>query len=92
MKPQFDQLTSALVFLPPMLIRITLLMKVPCRFNASGIFMYIASPQQCDLTLSDHPSVEGAGGGARTRDRRVAADLRDKFDCSRIAKIICESF
>ncbi|GFO18692.1 hypothetical protein PoB_004519700 [Plakobranchus ocellatus] len=39
-------------------------------------FLYIASPQQGDLRLSDPPSGQGAGGGARTRDRRVPADLR----------------
>ncbi|GFO36132.1 hypothetical protein PoB_006263700 [Plakobranchus ocellatus] len=41
-----------------------------------GEFLYIASPQQGDLRLSGHPSGEGAGSGARTRDRRVPADLR----------------
>ncbi|GFN96428.1 hypothetical protein PoB_002293400 [Plakobranchus ocellatus] len=35
-----------------------------------------ASPQQGDLRLSGPPSGQGAGGGARTRDRRVPADLR----------------
>ncbi|GFN75592.1 hypothetical protein PoB_000209800 [Plakobranchus ocellatus] len=39
-------------------------------------FFYIASPQQGDLRLSGPPSGQGAGGGARTRDRRVHADLR----------------
>ncbi|GFN83382.1 hypothetical protein PoB_000988800 [Plakobranchus ocellatus] len=39
-------------------------------------FLYIASPQQGDLRLSGPPSGQGAGGGARTRDRRVPADLR----------------
>ncbi|GFO27834.1 hypothetical protein PoB_005433900 [Plakobranchus ocellatus] len=34
------------------------------------------SPQQGDLRLSGPPSGQGAGGGARTRDRRVPADLR----------------
>ncbi|GFN92307.1 hypothetical protein PoB_001881300 [Plakobranchus ocellatus] len=38
--------------------------------------LYIASPQQGDLRLSGPPSGQGAGGGARTRDRRVPADLR----------------
>ncbi|GFO50650.1 hypothetical protein PoB_007715500 [Plakobranchus ocellatus] len=33
-------------------------------------------PQQGDLRLSGPPSGQGAGGGARTRDRRVPADLR----------------
>ncbi|GFO34219.1 hypothetical protein PoB_006072400 [Plakobranchus ocellatus] len=35
-----------------------------------------ASPQQGDLRLSGPPSGQGAGSGARTRDRRVPADLR----------------
>ncbi|GFO28430.1 hypothetical protein PoB_005493500 [Plakobranchus ocellatus] len=35
-----------------------------------------ASPQQGDLRLSGPPTGQGAGGGARTRDRRVPADLR----------------
>ncbi|GFO46999.1 hypothetical protein PoB_007350400 [Plakobranchus ocellatus] len=35
-----------------------------------------ASPQQGDLRLSGSPSGHGAGGGARTRDRRVPSDLR----------------
>ncbi|GFO03847.1 hypothetical protein PoB_003035200 [Plakobranchus ocellatus] len=39
-------------------------------------FLYIASPQQGDLRLSGPPSGQGAGSGARTRDRRVPADLR----------------
>ncbi|GFN73746.1 hexosyltransferase [Plakobranchus ocellatus] len=34
------------------------------------------SPQQGDLRLSGPPSGQGAGGGARTRDRMVPADLR----------------
>ncbi|GFO00932.1 hypothetical protein PoB_002743700 [Plakobranchus ocellatus] len=33
-------------------------------------------PQQGDLRLSGPPSGQGAGIGARTRDRRVPADLR----------------
>ncbi|GFN95224.1 hypothetical protein PoB_002173000 [Plakobranchus ocellatus] len=39
-------------------------------------FLYIASPQQGDLRLSGPPSGQGAGGGARTRNRKVPADLR----------------
>ncbi|GFO40486.1 hypothetical protein PoB_006699100 [Plakobranchus ocellatus] len=39
-------------------------------------FLFIASPQQGDLKLSGPPSGHGAGSGARTRDRRVPADLR----------------
>ncbi|GFN85246.1 MAM and LDL-receptor class a domain-containing protein 1-like [Plakobranchus ocellatus] len=35
-----------------------------------------ASPKPGDLRLSGPPSGQGAGGGARTRDRRVPADLR----------------
>ncbi|GFN98785.1 hypothetical protein PoB_002529100 [Plakobranchus ocellatus] len=34
------------------------------------------SPQQGDLRLSGPPSGQGAGSGARTRDRRIPADLR----------------
>ncbi|GFO30512.1 hypothetical protein PoB_005701700 [Plakobranchus ocellatus] len=34
------------------------------------------SPQQGDLRLSGPPSGQGAGVGARTRGRRVPADLR----------------
>ncbi|GFO46684.1 GDP-mannose-4,6-dehydratase [Plakobranchus ocellatus] len=34
------------------------------------------SPQQGDLGLSGPPSGQGAGGGARTRDRMVPVDLR----------------
>ncbi|GFO46047.1 hypothetical protein PoB_007255200 [Plakobranchus ocellatus] len=33
-------------------------------------------PQHGDLRLSDPPSGQGAGSGARTRDRRVPTDLR----------------
>ncbi|GFO11483.1 hypothetical protein PoB_003798800 [Plakobranchus ocellatus] len=35
-----------------------------------------SSPQQDDLRLSGHPLGQGAGGGARTRDRGVPADFR----------------
>ncbi|GFO44631.1 ribonuclease hi [Plakobranchus ocellatus] len=35
-----------------------------------------SSPQQGDLRLSGPPSGQGAGGGARTRDRMVPADLK----------------
>ncbi|GFO26318.1 hypothetical protein PoB_005282300 [Plakobranchus ocellatus] len=35
-----------------------------------------ASPQQCDLMLLGPPSGHGAGNGARSRDRRIPADLR----------------
>ncbi|GFN80907.1 hypothetical protein PoB_000741300 [Plakobranchus ocellatus] len=38
--------------------------------------MKFISPQQGDLRLSGPPSGQGAGSGARTRDRRVPADLR----------------
>ncbi|GFN78476.1 hypothetical protein PoB_000498200 [Plakobranchus ocellatus] len=38
--------------------------------------MLMESPQQGDLKLSGPPSGQGAGGGARTRDRKVPADLR----------------
>ncbi|GFO43302.1 hypothetical protein PoB_006980700 [Plakobranchus ocellatus] len=39
-------------------------------------FLCIASPEQDDLRLSGPPQGQGTGGGARTRDRRVPADLR----------------
>ncbi|GFO48061.1 hypothetical protein PoB_007456600 [Plakobranchus ocellatus] len=39
-------------------------------------FLYIPSPQRGDLRHSGPPSGQGAGGGARTRDGRVPADLR----------------
>ncbi|GFO48048.1 hypothetical protein PoB_007455300 [Plakobranchus ocellatus] len=38
--------------------------------------LYIASPQQGDLRFQGPPSGQDAGSGARTRDRRVPADLR----------------
>ncbi|GFO14094.1 hypothetical protein PoB_004059900 [Plakobranchus ocellatus] len=38
--------------------------------------MYIACPQHGDLRLSGPPSGQGASDGARTRNRRVPADLR----------------
>ncbi|GFN83835.1 hypothetical protein PoB_001034100 [Plakobranchus ocellatus] len=38
--------------------------------------MFNKSPQQGDLRLSGPPSGQGADSGARTRDRRVPADLR----------------
>ncbi|GFN83717.1 hypothetical protein PoB_001022300 [Plakobranchus ocellatus] len=44
--------------------------------TTKGLFLYIASPQQGDLRLSDPPSGQGAVGGARTRDRKVPEDLR----------------
>ncbi|GFN94447.1 hypothetical protein PoB_002095300 [Plakobranchus ocellatus] len=45
-------------------------------------FLYIASPQQGDLRLSGPPSGQGADSGARTRDRRVPADLRANSQAS----------
>ncbi|GFO49306.1 hypothetical protein PoB_007581100 [Plakobranchus ocellatus] len=44
--------------------------------TTQSIAFAAASPQQGDLKLSGPPSDQGAGGGARTRDRRVPADLR----------------
>ncbi|GFO31800.1 hypothetical protein PoB_005830500 [Plakobranchus ocellatus] len=49
-----------------------------------GWFVYIASPQQGDLRLLGPPSGQGAGGGARTRDRRVPADLREDSPATQI--------
>ncbi|GFN86243.1 hypothetical protein PoB_001274900 [Plakobranchus ocellatus] len=37
---------------------------------------FCVHPQQGDLRFSGPPSCQGAGGEARTRDRRVPADLR----------------
>ncbi|GFN73564.1 hypothetical protein PoB_000007000 [Plakobranchus ocellatus] len=48
---------------------------VPFKSQEFG-FLYIASPQQDDLRLLGPPLDQGTGGGARTRDRRVVADLR----------------
>ncbi|GFN93117.1 neuropeptides capa receptor [Plakobranchus ocellatus] len=42
-------------------------------------FLNIANPQQGDLRLSGPPSGQGTGGGARTRDRRVPANLRSQI-------------
>ncbi|GFO19675.1 hypothetical protein PoB_004618000 [Plakobranchus ocellatus] len=39
-------------------------------------FLHRASPQRGDLRLSGPPSGQDAGGGARTRDRMIPADLR----------------
>ncbi|GFO47059.1 hypothetical protein PoB_007356400 [Plakobranchus ocellatus] len=39
-------------------------------------FSYTASPEEGNLRLPGPPSDQGAGVGARTRDRRVPADLR----------------
>ncbi|GFO33881.1 hypothetical protein PoB_006038600 [Plakobranchus ocellatus] len=51
--------------------------------NNIGLYLHLvfskkraASPQQDDLGLFGPPSGQGAGGGARTRDRKVPADLR----------------
>ncbi|GFO03392.1 hypothetical protein PoB_002989700 [Plakobranchus ocellatus] len=38
--------------------------------------MYIACPQHGDLRLSDPPLGQDISGGARTRNRRVPAELR----------------
>ncbi|GFO17122.1 hypothetical protein PoB_004362700 [Plakobranchus ocellatus] len=47
-----------------------------CMDGSGFEFLYIASLQQGDLRLSGPPSGQGAGIEARTRDRRVPADLR----------------
>ncbi|GFN99316.1 hypothetical protein PoB_002582200 [Plakobranchus ocellatus] len=39
-------------------------------------FLYIASPQQDDLRLSSPQTGQGAGGEARTHDRKVPTDLK----------------
>ncbi|GFN99836.1 hypothetical protein PoB_002634200 [Plakobranchus ocellatus] len=41
-----------------------------------------ASPQQGDLRLLGPPSGRDADGGARTRDRRVPADLREDLQAT----------
>ncbi|GFN76081.1 hypothetical protein PoB_000258700 [Plakobranchus ocellatus] len=41
-----------------------------------GYYVFVFSLQQSDLRFSGTPSGQGAGGGARTRDRRVLEDLR----------------
>ncbi|GFO02148.1 hypothetical protein PoB_002865300 [Plakobranchus ocellatus] len=48
----------------------------PDHFSKEGIHGSSRRPQQGDLRLSGPPSGQGAGIGARTRDRRVPADLR----------------
>ncbi|GFO15848.1 hypothetical protein PoB_004235300 [Plakobranchus ocellatus] len=55
-------------------IKLTLSFHMTCRIGC----LYIASPQQGGLRLSGPPPGQGAGGGARTPDRRVPADLRAK--------------
>ncbi|GFO01589.1 hypothetical protein PoB_002809400 [Plakobranchus ocellatus] len=42
----------------------------------SDWLLHLASQQQGDLRLSGPPSGQGTGGGARTRNRRIPADLR----------------
>ncbi|GFO26387.1 hypothetical protein PoB_005289200 [Plakobranchus ocellatus] len=44
------------------------------------------SPQQGDLRFSSFPSGQGAGGGDRTRDRRVNADIREDQSDSKISE------
>ncbi|GFO22509.1 hypothetical protein PoB_004901400 [Plakobranchus ocellatus] len=44
--------------------------------GGSGAHPSLNGPQQDDLRLSCPPPGQGAGGGARTRDRRVLASLR----------------
>ncbi|GFO12844.1 hypothetical protein PoB_003934900 [Plakobranchus ocellatus] len=51
-------------------------MSTRCTPDTGGVDINKASPQQGDLRLSGPPSGQDAGGGARTRDRRVPADLR----------------
>ncbi|GFO15834.1 nuclear receptor subfamily 2 group e member 1-like [Plakobranchus ocellatus] len=44
--------------------------------RTNRFLLILPSPQQGDLRLSGPPPGQGAGGGVRTRDRRVPADLR----------------
>ncbi|GFO01851.1 hypothetical protein PoB_002835600 [Plakobranchus ocellatus] len=46
------------------------------RLNVGPSLSCYSSPQQGDLRLLGPPSGRGADGRARTRDRRVPADLR----------------
>ncbi|GFN74699.1 hypothetical protein PoB_000120500 [Plakobranchus ocellatus] len=55
-------------------VRYPVLRSEPCLFYASD-YTYLR-PHQGDLRLLGPTSGQGAGGGARTRDRRVPADLR----------------
>ncbi|GFO21646.1 hypothetical protein PoB_004815100 [Plakobranchus ocellatus] len=48
----------------------------PCTKWVARSLKIRRNPQQGDLRLSGPPSGQGAGGGARTCDRRVPADLR----------------
>ncbi|GFO00052.1 hypothetical protein PoB_002655700 [Plakobranchus ocellatus] len=41
--------------------------------------LQLSEPQQDDLRLSGHPPGQGAGGRARTRDKRVPADPKSRF-------------
>ncbi|GFO21852.1 hypothetical protein PoB_004835700 [Plakobranchus ocellatus] len=49
-----------------------------CRRAGTKVWLCycITNLQQDDIMLSAPPSGQGAGGGARTRDRRIRADLR----------------
>ncbi|GFO40599.1 hypothetical protein PoB_006710400 [Plakobranchus ocellatus] len=54
-------------------------------------FCDIASRQQDDRKLSGPPPGKGAHGGARTRDRRVPADIKaDSIKTMKIARRITE--
>ncbi|GFN89787.1 hypothetical protein PoB_001629300 [Plakobranchus ocellatus] len=46
------------------------------RYLSASIDQAEANPQQGDLRLLGPPTGQGAGNGARTRDRRFPADLR----------------
>ncbi|GFO18313.1 hypothetical protein PoB_004481800 [Plakobranchus ocellatus] len=48
----------------------------PSRFPVWFGLLWTASPQHGDFRLSGPPSGQGAGGGARTRDRKIPADNR----------------
>ncbi|GFN79366.1 glycine receptor subunit alpha-3 [Plakobranchus ocellatus] len=52
------------------------LINYPFDKQTCHLIIMSSSPQQGDLRLSGPPSGQGAGRGARTRDRRVPADLR----------------
>ncbi|GFO20155.1 hypothetical protein PoB_004666000 [Plakobranchus ocellatus] len=77
-RPYSPGSTPSVFFLFPDLKRLSNNEEVDIKQHRRRVseFLYTASPQQGDLRLSGPPSGQGAGSGARTRDRRVPADLR----------------
>ncbi|GFO23950.1 hypothetical protein PoB_005045500 [Plakobranchus ocellatus] len=62
------------------------------RINAKTGLLCIASPHQSDLGFSGQPSSQGADGGARTRDRRVTADLKADSLPTVLPRPLCSSY